>query len=93
MSLVGLLATLVSSAFNASGNGRPMDVPLEWSQTTTYVRKVDGRWWVAYAPFVDTIYAMAQFAGTVDQKWWVWFEFDNHGDAVTFASALPKSDP
>ncbi|AXH45552.1 hypothetical protein SEA_PINKCOFFEE_75 [Gordonia phage PinkCoffee] len=90
MSLVGLLATVVSSAFNTAGNGRPMDVPLNWSQTKTYVRKVDGRWWVAYAPFVDTTYAMCQIAGVVDQGWWAWFEFDNHSDAVTFASALPK---
>lgn len=52
---------------------RPMDVPVEWSQTRTYVRKIDGHWWVAWAPFVVPKYAMAQVVGLVDQGWWCWF--------------------
>lgn len=43
----------------------PMDVPITWSQTTTYVRKCGGRWWVATCLFVDPTYAMAQQAGHV----------------------------
>ncbi|ANA85375.1 hypothetical protein SEA_BARB_75 [Gordonia phage Barb] len=72
---------------------RPMKVPLAWTQTKTYVRKVDGRWWVAYAPFVDTTYAMGQVAGIVDQRWWVWWRFDHHADALEFAVGLQRSAP
>ncbi|QAX92882.1 hypothetical protein KNU39_gp72 [Gordonia phage Mutzi] len=93
MSLVSALSALVSNAFAARGNGRPMDVPLAWSQEKTYVRKVDGRWWVAWAPFVDTVYAMAQMAGVVDQGWWVWFEFDSHEDALARALELRAEMP
>ena len=71
---------------------RPMDVPLEWSQNRTYVRKVDGRWWVAWAPFVDTMYAMGQVVGLVDQGWWCWFRYPNHKEALEAAIALQHGD-
>ncbi|QDH85206.1 hypothetical protein SEA_NUBI_73 [Gordonia phage Nubi] len=79
---------------NALVNGaRPMDVPLTWSQETNYVRKINGRWWIAWAPFNDTTYAMAQIAGIVDQSWWVWFDFDTHADALEFAAGIHRSTP
>lgn len=64
---------------------RPMEVPLEWDQTCTYVRKIDGHWWVAWCPLVDTTYVMAQTAGIVWQDWWLWMKAPNHTEALAFA--------